>query len=200
LKNAERLHANPEFQQDMLLTVQSSLDKMKRLMLQLREGATPPGTAAGVELEPMVRRLQEMARTRGRELQLRQLSRLATRGHEERLERVLGHLVQNALDATAEGGEVWLSVQRQSGQVLVEVGDSGVGMSDEFIQTRLFRPFNSTKESGMGIGSHESLQYVRELGGQIEVDSQAGRGTVMKVLLPLFDSHAEPVTAAGSAA
>jgi signal transduction histidine kinase len=108
--------------------------------------------------------------------------------------------VQNALDATAAGGEVWLSVQRQSGQVLVEVGDSGVGMSDEFIQTRLFRPFNSTKESGMGIGSHESLQYVRELGGQIEVDSQAGRGTVMKVLLPLFDSHAEPVTAAGSAA
>ena len=54
--------ANPEFQQDMLLTVQSSLDKMKRLMLQLREGATPPGSAAGVELEPMVRRLQDMAR------------------------------------------------------------------------------------------------------------------------------------------
>ena len=200
LKNAERLHANPEFQQDMLLTVQSSLDKMKRLMLQLREGATPPGTAAGVELEPMVRRLQEMARARGRELQLRQLSRLATRGHEERLERVLGHLVHNALDATAEGGEVWLSVQRQSGQVLVEVGDSGVGMSDEFIQSRLFRPFSSTKASGMGIGSHESLQYVRELGGQIEVDSQPGRGTVMKVLLPLFDSHAEPELAARSAA
>ncbi len=200
LKNAERLHANPEFQQDMLLTVQSSLDKMKRLMLQLREGATPPGTAAGVELEPMVRRLQEMARARGRELQVRQLSRLATRGHEERLERVLGHLVQNALDATAEGGEVWVAVQRQSGQVLVEVGDSGVGMSDEFVQTRLFRPFNSTKESGMGIGSHESLQYVRELGGQIEVDSQPGRGTVMKVLLPLFDSHAEPELAARSAA
>ncbi|MBE0548947.1 MAG: PEP-CTERM system histidine kinase PrsK, partial [Rubrivivax sp.] len=70
LKNAERLHANPEFQQDMLLTVQSSLDKMKRLMLQLREGATPPGSAAGVALEPMVRRLQDMARARGRELQL----------------------------------------------------------------------------------------------------------------------------------
>ena len=73
-------------------------------------------------------------------------------------------------------------------------------MSDEFIQTRLFRPFSSTKASGMGIGSHESLQYVRELGGQIEVDSQPGRGTVMKVLLPLFDSHAEPELAARSAA
>jgi signal transduction histidine kinase len=100
--------------------------------------------------------------------------------------------VHNALDATAGGGEVWLSVQRQSGQVLVEVGDSGVGMSDEFVQSRLFRPFNSTKDSGMGIGSHESLQYVRELGGRIEVDTHPGQGTVMKVFLPLFDAHAEP--------
>jgi C4-dicarboxylate-specific signal transduction histidine kinase len=182
------------------LTVQSSLDKMKRLMLQLREGATPPGTAAGVELEPMARRLQAMARGRGRDLQLRQVARLSTRGHEERLERVLGHLVHNALDATAGGGEVWLSVQRQSGQVLVEVGDSGVGMSDEFVQSRLFRPFNSTKDSGMGIGSHESLQYVRELGGRIEVDTHPGRGTVMKVFLPLFDAHAEPEAASLGAA
>jgi len=141
-----------------------------------------------------------MVRSRGRELQLRQMSPLATRGHAERLERVLGHLVHNALDATAKGGEVWISVSRQAGQVAVEVGDSGVGMSDEFVQTRLFRPFNSTKESGMGIGSHESLQYIRELGGQIEVDSHPGQGTVMKVLLPLFDSHAEPEPAQGSPA
>ena len=192
LKNAERLHANPEFQQDMLLTVQSSLEKMKRLMLQLREGAPPPGSAAGVELQPMVQRLQAMARARGRELQVRHVARLATRGHEERLERVLGHLVHNALDATAQGGEVWIGVQRQVGQVKVEVGDSGVGMSDEFVQNRLFRPFNSTKESGMGIGTHESMQYIRELGGQLNVDTEPGRGTLMTVLLPLFDSHADP--------
>ena len=184
----------------MLLTVQSSLDKMKRLMLQLREGATPPGSAAGVALEPLVRRLQDMARARGCELQVRQMARLATRGHEERLERVLGHLVHNALDATAQGGEVWISVARHAGQVVVEVGDSGVGMSDEFVQTRLFRPFNSTKESGMGIGSHESLQYIRELGGHIEVQSHPGQGTVMKVSLPLFDSHAEPEPGLRSAA
>ena len=199
LKNAERLHANPEFQQDMLLTVQSSLEKMRRLMLQLREGATPPGTAAGVELQPMIQRLQGMARARGRELQVRQIARLATRGHEERLERVLGHLVHNALDATAQGGEVWVAVQRQVGQVKVEVGDSGVGMTDEFVQTRLFRPFNSTKENGMGIGTHESLQYIRELGGQIDVATEPGRGTVMTVLLPLFDTHAEPELARGLA-
>ena len=187
LKNAQRLHANPEFQEDMLLTVQSSLDKMKRLMLQLREGATPPGGAAGVALEPLLRRLQAMARGRGRELQLRRLDPLSTRGHEERLERVLGHLVHNAMDATAQGGEVWADVQRESGWVKVKVQDTGTGMSEEFMQTRLFRPFQSTKESGMGIGMHESLQYVRELGGEIDVQSSAGEGTCFTVRLPLFD-------------
>jgi signal transduction histidine kinase len=52
LKNAKRLHANPEFQQDMLMTVENSLDRMRQLMLQLREGATPPGTVVGVDLQP----------------------------------------------------------------------------------------------------------------------------------------------------
>ena len=187
LKNAERLHANREFQQDMLLTVESSLEKMRRLMLQLREGATPPGGSRGVELAPLMRRLQALATSQGRTLEVRTLEKLATRGHEERLERVLGHLVQNAFDATPASGQVWATVQRFSGQVVVEVGDTGAGMSEEFVKTRLFRPFSTTKQSGMGIGMYESSQYIRELGGSIEVDSVPKRGTVLTVRLPVFE-------------
>jgi putative PEP-CTERM system histidine kinase len=189
LKNAERLHDNPEFQQDMLLTVESSLDKMRRLMLQLREGATPPGGSRGVELEPLVRRLEALAAGQGRRLHRRSMDKLATRGHEDRLERVLGHLVQNALDATPASGEVWIAVSRYSGQVKVEVGDTGAGMSEDFVKTRLFRPFNTTKHSGMGIGFYESHQYIRELGGSLQVDSKVGVGTVVTVALPLFDTQ-----------
>ncbi len=213
LKNAERLHANREFQQDMLLTVESSLEKMKRLMLQLREGATPPGGSRGVELTPIVRRLQSLVQAQGRELQVRQLQELSTRGHVDRLERVLGHLVQNALEATAavadaahgrSDGEsdgngdgnadrdrerVWIGVERVSGQVRVEVGDSGCGMSESFVRDRLFRPFHTTKQTGMGIGTYESFQYIRELGGSIAVDSEPGRGSVIHVLLPLFETQ-----------
>ncbi len=188
LKNAERHRDNPEFQQDMLLTVESSLEKMKRLMLQLREGATPVGTGHGVELQPIVRRLQTMATAQGRSIQVTKLEPLATRGHEDRLERVLGHLVQNALDATPGQGTVWIGVERISGQVKVDVGDTGSGMSDDFIQSRLFRPFSTTKHSGMGIGTYESQQYIRELGGGITVQSTPGEGTVMTVLLPLFEA------------
>ena len=189
LKNAQRLHDNPEFQQDMLLTVESSLEKMRRLMLQLREGATPPGGARGVELEPLAERLAEAARKAGRTLDVECAPGLATRGHDERLERVLGHLVQNAFDATPTSGRVWLKAQRHSGQVRIEIGDTGAGMSEEFVQNRLFRPFSTTKTSGMGIGTYESAQYIRELGGTIEVDSAPGRGTVMTLTLPLFEAH-----------
>jgi putative PEP-CTERM system histidine kinase len=189
LKNAERLHDNREFQQDMLLTVGSSLEKMKRLMLQLREGATPPGGSRGVELAPILRKLAAMAQAQGRHVEVEELDRLSTRGHDDRLERVLGHLVQNALDATPASGRVWISTERASGQVKVVVGDTGAGMSEEFVRNSLFRPFNTTKHSGMGIGSYESFQYVRELGGSMAVESQPGLGTVMTVRLPLFESE-----------
>ena len=189
LKNAERLHDNREFQQDMLLTVESSLEKMRRLMLQLREGATPPGGSRGVELSPIVRKLVGLARSQGRELEAHESDRLSTRGHEDRLERVLGHLVQNALDATPATGKVWLKAERYSGQIRVEVGDTGAGMSEEFVRTRLFRPFNTTKHNGMGIGTYESFQYIRELGGTITVKSQPGDGTTISVLLPLFETQ-----------
>lgn len=188
LKNAERLRDNREFQQDMLLTVESSLGKMRQLMLQLREGTPATGGGLGVELTSIVQKLQQLARARGRQLEVAQLERLATRGHEDRLERVLGHLVHNAFDATeASGGKVWMSVAREGGQVCIEVGDNGVGMSEEFVRTRLFRPFSSTKGSGMGVGSYESAQYVRELGGRIHVASQPAEGTLITVHLPLFE-------------
>jgi putative PEP-CTERM system histidine kinase len=190
MKNAKRLHDNPEFQQDMLATVESSLDKMRQLMLQLREGQASPGGAVGVALAPIVERLAEAARQRGRTLELAQVEPVSTRGDAERIERVLGHVVQNAFDATPAEGRVWLSVTRVSGQIQVQVGDTGLGMSRDFIDNRLFKPFASTKATGMGIGSYESFQYLRELGGRIEVDSEPGRGTTFTLTLPLLETHA----------
>jgi signal transduction histidine kinase len=62
-------------------------------------------------------------------------------------------------------------------------------MTREYVQTALFKPFHTTKEAGLGIGAYESYQYVRELGGSITVDSEPGRGTVMSVVFPLFESR-----------
>ena len=190
LKNAERHKHNPEFQQDMLITVENSLDKMRQMMLQLREGERPAGHTSGVDLAPMLQRIEQAARQRGRQVEVEVVDRIATRGHEQRLERVIGHVVQNALDATPATGRVWVTLSQAVGRARVVVGDTGAGMSQEFVQSRLFRPFSSTKSSGMGIGSYESFQYVKELGGSIDVKSELGQGTVMTLLLPLFDLRA----------
>jgi signal transduction histidine kinase len=113
--------------------------------------------------------------------------RLVARGHEDRIERVIGHLVQNAIEATEQGGRVWVRLAREGANVLVEVGDSGHGMSPEFVRERLFKPFQTTKPTGMGIGAYESFQYVHELGGKLSVDSALDVGTQVELLLPLFD-------------
>ena len=191
LKNAQRHSQNPEFQQDMLITVENSLDRMRQLMLQLREGATPPGTAVGVNLCEIIGRIASVAAGRGRKLEVDLVDQIGTRGHAERLERIIGHVVQNAFDATGSTGRVWLTLERQAGQARIEVHDTGLGMSQEFIRDRLFKPFQTTKQAGMGIGAYESFHYVQELGGKIEVDSELNKGTKVTILLPLFEIQKE---------
>src|SRR4029079_19737658 len=66
----------------------------------------------------------------------------------------------------------------------IDVQDTGTGMPAEFIRERLFKPFETTKNAGMGIGVYESAQYIRSLGGDIQVESAPGIGTTVHVLLP----------------
>jgi len=191
LKNAERHRDNPEFQQDMLMTVEHSVERMRKLMMQLREGATPVDSPRGIDLADLVRRIQTARIAQGREVLLDTVERVVAKGHEDRVERVVGHVVQNALDATENGGDVTISLTRQGRYALVKVDDTGHGMSPEFLRERLFKPFQTTKAAGMGIGAYESFQYVNELGGRISVESAVDVGTQVSLLLPLFEMDEE---------
>jgi len=187
LKNAERHRSNPEFQKDMLMTVEHSVERMKQLMMQLREGATPVDAPHGVDLAAVIGRIQRAKASQQPVPETRLDAKVSARGHEDRLERVIGHLVQNAIDATDKDGRVWIRLARQGEHALVEVGDTGHGMTPEFVRERLFKPFQTTKATGMGIGAYESFQYVQELGGRVQVDSSPNRGTSVTLLLPLFE-------------
>lgn len=191
LKNAERHRDNPEFQQDMLMTVEHSVERMRQLMMQLREGATPLDSPRGIDLGAVIRRIQAAKSRQGREVEVDLAERIIAKGHEDRVERVIGHVVQNALDATEQSGRVWVKLEKQDGHARVLIGDTGYGMSPEFLRERLFKPFQTTKPAGMGIGAYESFQYVHELGGKISVDSQVDVGTQVSLLLPLFDVGTE---------
>ena len=159
LKNAERHRDNPEFQRDMLETVENVVGRMNGLMLQLRAGTTPVDKPRPIDLESTVRRVCA-AKAGGHPIDLDLAPGVVALGHEERLDHVIGHLVQNALDATAGGGRVTVRLDRDGDFARIEVGDTGVGMSEDFIRERLFKPFETTKAAGMGIGVYESMQYV----------------------------------------
>lgn len=184
LRNAERHWDNPEFQKDMLETVEHALGRMRALMTQLQEGGSSQTVTQGVDLAVLLGRVRDMKRKLGREVALEVETGLWVQGDPERLERVLGHLVQNALDATeANQGEVTVRAQGAPGQVRLVIQDTGCGMSEAFVRERLFKPFQTTKSMGMGIGAYESFQYIRELGGEIDVQSSEYVGTQISITL-----------------
>jgi putative PEP-CTERM system histidine kinase len=188
MKNSQRLLSNPEFQNDMLLTVDNSLARMRQLMRQLQEGAVLSAPASGVDLALLIERLVARAGMSGRLISFKLLSPATVAAQEDRLERVLGHLVQNALEATAGGGTVQLSLDSDDVVAEVKLSDTGCGMSQAFVSSNLFKPFQTTKQQGMGIGAYECSLYVQELGGAIQVDSALGAGTSMTIRLPLMES------------
>lgn len=184
LKNAERHGHNPEFQKDMLATVENVVERMNRLLMQLRAGVTPIDPPRPVDLAVVVQNIKRSKHTQHPALVIQAEQGVHALGHFERLERVIGHLVQNAMDATEEGDDVRIRVAGNGNEALVEVTDRGHGMSPDFVRDRLFKPFQTTKPSGMGIGAFESEQYVKELGGRIEVCSRVNVGTQVTVWLP----------------
>lgn len=188
-KNAERHSANPAFQRDMLETVAHVTTRMQRLLMQLTAGTMPVDKPSTVDLGTVIRRAAapkskpHVMLTLALDLDVRAM------GHTDRVERVVGHLIQNALDATPPGGEVHVATHADRGFAIVSVKDTGLGMSAEFVQQRLFKPFQTTKEAGMGIGAYETAQYVKSIGGYIAVESKPGAGTCMRMHLPIARQH-----------
>ena len=185
LSNAKKHRDNPEFQQDMLLTVESSISRMNKILTQLRRSASSSNRAT-VELAAL---LPEIVASKAG-FRLKPELRVGCApcpvlADAAQLGRVIGHVLQNSLEATPEEGKVVIELSGEGQMALIDISDTGVGMDADFIRTRLFRPFDSTKGAGMGIGAYECREYVRELGGRVEVESSPGEGTHFRILLPL---------------
>jgi signal transduction histidine kinase len=83
---------------------------------------------------------------------------------------------------------VAVRLSAKGGEAVIEFEDSGPGMNEEFVRNELFRPFRTTKDGGFGIGAFESRAFVQELGGRLEVASEPGRGTTVRIWLPVIGS------------
>ncbi len=183
--NAAKHRHNPAFIDDMIATVENSVARMQRLMEQMRSGLreAPPEP---VDLAEVLREVVA-ARNGGQPAPTAQLDKGDCRviADRERLFTVFNHLVQNAQEATPPDGTVTVRMKPDEDVVVVEVEDTGCGMSEEFMRNSLFQAFESTKGlTGMGIGAFESREYVRHLGGDIQANSEPGAGSLFRVTLP----------------
>ena len=182
-RNAERHADKPEFRADMVATLQSSVGKMNELLARL----SPQSSARVQRIEAQSLRpiLTDAiaAKRRDREVQLFGDANLWALVDAAALEQAVGHLLQNALDASS-GTPVAVRVGGAAERVTIAIADKGVGMDGDFIRNRLFQPFASTKSGGFGIGAFEAQSLIAAMGGQLSVDSRQGHGTTFTINLP----------------
>jgi putative PEP-CTERM system histidine kinase len=184
-RNAEKHADKPAFRDDMLLTLRNSTDKLQALLARLgRYGAHGGEALQPVAVDELLAKVA--ARYAGQqEVVVVERPSCTVLADREALEQALVHLVQNATEASAESTGVFLDLAEEDSHAVIEVIDSGPGMSPEFIRTRLFKPFNSSKPGGFGIGAYEARELVRAMGGRLDVESREGLGTRFRLRLPL---------------
>ena len=188
LSNAEAHGTDPEFQRDMLVTVASSAARLQKMLVQVAaERRVEPQASGPVDLVPLLRGIYERWRANYEHLIADGLDgAMVVLASEGDLVSAVDHLLQNAIEASSGGGPVRLSLRRDGHEAIVEVRDRGPGMDAEFIRTQLFRPLETWKAQGMGLGAFQVRQMTRGMGGgRLEVDSRPGDGTVMRMRLRL---------------
>jgi putative PEP-CTERM system histidine kinase len=104
---------------------------------------------------------------------------------QEQIHKVVTNLVLNAAEAVGASGKITVETSQNNGWAVVAVTDTGCGMDPEFLRRALFRPFQTTKKNGFGIGMFQSKMIVEAHGGRIEVESELKKGTTFRVLLPV---------------
>lgn len=190
VKNIAEFGDEPEFRVDLIGGLENSIVKLNALLARLR----PEGANA-----EQPRRLDVLQTIRNVILESQNTARLCLNASAQparvyiassTFQAALRHLLRNAIEASGEENEIFIDVQRQTGRVIVEILDTGCGMTPEFIQGSLFAPAHSTKGRGHGIGAYQARELIRAAGGEVQVVSEVGVGTRVSIILPDTESKA----------
>jgi putative PEP-CTERM system histidine kinase len=191
-RNAERHADNADFRADMVATLKGSVGKMNELLARL--APAPDQRPAKLEPTPMRALVASaIAAKRGdHEVLLLGDGNLWVMADPLLLEQAIGHLVQNAVDASRPHQAVSVRMGGSNGHVTITIADSGTGMDAEFVRTRLFQPFASTKQGGFGVGAFEAKSLISAMGGRLTVESRPGEGSLFTIILPAAEAADEP--------
>jgi putative PEP-CTERM system histidine kinase len=186
LQNMRQHFDNPEFRADAMANLGHSVDHINELITRfgmLRQGLAVNRVEAN--LNDIVTEASNGLETPSIRLikDLQALPKLQM--DPVQIQKVITNLIINARDAVGAEGEIRIQTRQQNGWAMLIVEDTGCGMSPEFIAKHLFKPFQSTKKKGLGIGMFHSKTIVEAHQGRIEVESQPQKGSQFRVLLPI---------------
>jgi putative PEP-CTERM system histidine kinase len=186
VENAAENMDDPEFRQDAITTLSEGVNRLKLIIGRLME--LPGELALEVEEGDLNALAQKAIRPydgrNGAKIVMDFADLPPIPMDAEKIERVVENLVANAVDALSNGGEIRVRTGTDKEWVFLAVEDTGCGMTEAFIRRKLFRPFQSSKKGGLGIGLFQCKTVVEAHGGKIEVESTPGKGSRFRVLLP----------------
>jgi signal transduction histidine kinase len=160
---------------------------MEHLLSQLKKGMINADNNKIINLAGIIKDVAIQQAGNKPALQLKtSLDKVEVLAEKEKITAILGHLVQNAQEATADDGSVILELSKDEHHAIIKVIDNGSGMDNKFIAERLFKPFDTTKgNAGMGIGVYEARDYIVRHSGTCNVESKLGEGSTFTIKLPL---------------
>jgi len=188
-QNADQYGDNPEFQASAMRTVKNTSQQIIDLMGELARQAKEPNRREDsvtevVDMNALIK--ETLAAVNGSgctpnfhpgpEVPMLQLK-------SESIKQVVLNLILNARQATGENGTIDISTAYDGEHVIVEIVDTGVGMSAHQLE-RLFQPFQSSKKNGLGVGLFQCKRIVEDHHGVIHIESQEGRGTTVIITFP----------------
>ena len=187
-RNAERHADNVEFRGDMVATLKSSVGKMNDLLTRLSPQAVQRVQRAfPTSLRPI---LVAAIAAKRREHDVRLLGPAGgdVLADAPGLEQAVGHLLQNAIEASPGDQPVIVRVAESGSGPTISISDRGCGMDGEFVRDRLFQPFVSTKAGGFGVGAFEARSLILAMGGELTVNSRPGIGTTFTIQLAAVEA------------
>ncbi len=187
-RNAERHSENAEFRADMIATLKSSIAKMNDLLARLAPQAM--ARAARTQAQPVRDILSAAIATRRGSHPVQSIGQCNqwVNADSAALEQAVGHLLQNAIEASAAGQPVTVRAAVEDGEMCIAISDKGSGMDPDFVRNSLFRPFVSSKPGGFGLGAFEARSLISAMGGRLAVDSAPGRGTTFTIWLAVAET------------
>jgi putative PEP-CTERM system histidine kinase len=190
-QNAEEHIDNLEFQRDSIRAVINSSEKIKSIIEKLK--TLPQKTKLNITCSDLGKCVEmtvmELGLNGKSGFSYKEMAQVKANFDEEEIVKVISNLIINALDAINDDGKIEIITGREEDMGYVRVSDNGCGMSSEFIEKNLFKPFLTTKKKGLGIGLYQCKTIVEAHSGTLKVTSHEGRGSDFTLYLPLTEGE-----------